>query len=293
MGIMTMHMYKAPVPMRALVPAPQEIPPGLDAVVLKCLSKKAEQRYESMDALVVDLEKLEKGQLPDAVNEMMARSGGFNVPADYFRSSKMPPPMPRSPPRRHASEARAGRSSRASSRSAAVSIAVGDAVSLRRRRRAPRPTTRPRRSRHHGDVDRDSRAHAGDDDHGGARRREGRPIAVATRPVRREDLQRRQGAQVPRRAAARPDETRDDHRLAPGLRHAERHRHGHGRQPTITLVAGAGRHGARPAPSGRRRDRRDGPGAGPVRGKPRRDSFGCRRQQKATSSRRLARTSSR
>jgi len=97
MGILTMHMYKAPVPMRALVPAPQEIPPGLDAVVLKCLSKKAEQRYESMDALVADLEKLEAGQLPDAVNEMMGRSGGFNVPADYFRSSKMPPPMPGEP----------------------------------------------------------------------------------------------------------------------------------------------------------------------------------------------------
>jgi serine/threonine-protein kinase len=97
MGILTMHMYKAPVPMRALVPAPQEIPPGLDAVVLKCLSKKSEQRYASMDALVLDLERLEKGQLPEAVNEMMGRSGGFNVPADYFRSSKMPPPMPGEP----------------------------------------------------------------------------------------------------------------------------------------------------------------------------------------------------
>jgi len=100
MGILTMHMYKAPVPMRALVPAPQEIPPGLDAIVLKCLSKKAEQRYASMDALVADLEKLEKGQLPDAVNEMMARSGGFNVPADYYRSSKMPEPVPGQPARR-------------------------------------------------------------------------------------------------------------------------------------------------------------------------------------------------
>jgi serine/threonine-protein kinase len=28
---------------------------------------------------------------------MMARSGGFNVPADYFRSSAMPPPVPASP----------------------------------------------------------------------------------------------------------------------------------------------------------------------------------------------------
>ncbi len=100
MGILTMHMYKAPVPMRALVPAPQEIPSGLDAVVLKCLSKKVDQRYESMDALVEDLERLEKGTMPEAVAEMMARSGGFNVPADYFRSSIMPPAVPGSPQRR-------------------------------------------------------------------------------------------------------------------------------------------------------------------------------------------------
>jgi serine/threonine-protein kinase len=35
--------------------------------------------------------------LPDAVEEMMARSGGFNVPADYFRSTAMPVPVPASP----------------------------------------------------------------------------------------------------------------------------------------------------------------------------------------------------
>jgi serine/threonine-protein kinase len=97
MGILTMHMYKAPPPMRALVPQP-DVPPGLDAIVLKCLSKKPESRYASMDELVVDLEKFEAGGMPDAVNEMMARSGGFNVPADYFRSS-MPQPVPGSPRR--------------------------------------------------------------------------------------------------------------------------------------------------------------------------------------------------
>ena len=97
MGILTMHMYKAPVPMRALVPAPQEIPAGLDAIVLKCLSKKPEHRYATMDALVADLEKFEKGTMPDAVNEMMARSGGFNVPTDYFRPGSMPPPVPATP----------------------------------------------------------------------------------------------------------------------------------------------------------------------------------------------------
>ncbi len=41
MGILTQHMYKAPVPIRALVPAP-ECPPSLEAVILKCLSKKPE-----------------------------------------------------------------------------------------------------------------------------------------------------------------------------------------------------------------------------------------------------------
>ncbi|HEX9620172.1 MAG TPA: serine/threonine-protein kinase, partial [Polyangiaceae bacterium] len=31
MGILTQHMYKAPVPIRAIVPQPQEVPPGLEA----------------------------------------------------------------------------------------------------------------------------------------------------------------------------------------------------------------------------------------------------------------------
>ena len=96
MGILTQHMYKSPVPIRALVPQ-VDVPPGLDAIILKCLTKKPEGRYAGMEQLVLDLEKLESGLLPDAVQEMMARSGGFNVPADYFRSSAMPAPVPASP----------------------------------------------------------------------------------------------------------------------------------------------------------------------------------------------------
>jgi serine/threonine protein kinase len=97
MGILTQHMYKTPVPIRALVPE-IDVPPGLDAIVMKCLTKKPEGRYATMEELVADLEKLERGLLPDAVQEMMARSGGFNVPADYFRSTAMPAPVPGSPP---------------------------------------------------------------------------------------------------------------------------------------------------------------------------------------------------
>jgi serine/threonine-protein kinase len=96
MGILTQHMYQAPVPIRALVP-PQDIPPGLEAIVLKCLSKKPEQRYQTMGELTDDLEKMVNGQQPEAVGEMMSRSGGFNVPADFFKSA-MPVPVPATPP---------------------------------------------------------------------------------------------------------------------------------------------------------------------------------------------------
>jgi eukaryotic-like serine/threonine-protein kinase len=99
MGILTQHMYKAPVSILALVPPPGEVPPGLDAIVLKCLSKKPEGRYATMTELAVDLERLERGQVPLAVAEMMSRSGGFNVPQDYFRNrpSAMPEAVPATP----------------------------------------------------------------------------------------------------------------------------------------------------------------------------------------------------
>jgi serine/threonine-protein kinase len=87
MGILTQHMYKAPVPIRALVPAP-ECPPGMEAIILKCLSKKPEMRYDSMSELAEDLERARRGAVPGAVSEMMARSGGFNVPHDFFKPAQ-------------------------------------------------------------------------------------------------------------------------------------------------------------------------------------------------------------
>ncbi|HTN87830.1 MAG TPA: serine/threonine protein kinase, partial [Sorangium sp.] len=77
-------------------------PPGLEAVILKCLSKKPESRYQTMGDLHADLERVKGGGVPGAVAEMMARSGGFNVPHDYFKTSKVivpatPPSPPRSP----------------------------------------------------------------------------------------------------------------------------------------------------------------------------------------------------
>jgi eukaryotic-like serine/threonine-protein kinase len=99
MGILTQHMYKAPVPIRALVPMPQDVPPGLEAIILKCLSKRPEHRYQSMQEMMLEFDKLSAGGVPDAVPEMMARSGGFNVPVDYFMKGQMPQPVPAMPSR--------------------------------------------------------------------------------------------------------------------------------------------------------------------------------------------------
>jgi serine/threonine-protein kinase len=66
MGILSQHMHKAPASMRAMELA-VEIPAALDAIVLKCLEKKADARYPSMEALVADLDKLAAGETPDAL----------------------------------------------------------------------------------------------------------------------------------------------------------------------------------------------------------------------------------
>lgn len=94
MGILTQHMYKAPPPPRTLVLPPNAVSPGLEAIILKCLSKKPEGRYATADELVAELDLLIAGLTPKAVGELMARSGNFSAPADYFHST--PPPRPRS-----------------------------------------------------------------------------------------------------------------------------------------------------------------------------------------------------
>ncbi len=99
MGILTQHMYKAPVPIRALVPVPQDVPPGLEAIILKCLSKRPEHRYQTMQELILEFDKMSAGGVPNAVPEMMSRSGGFNVPVDYFMKGQMPQPVPAMPSR--------------------------------------------------------------------------------------------------------------------------------------------------------------------------------------------------
>ncbi|MBX3250476.1 MAG: serine/threonine protein kinase [Myxococcales bacterium] len=58
MGILTKHLYEAPVPPRQHNPA---IPEELELVILRAIAKDKEQRYQSMYELLEDLERLEAG----------------------------------------------------------------------------------------------------------------------------------------------------------------------------------------------------------------------------------------
>jgi eukaryotic-like serine/threonine-protein kinase len=74
MGILTKHLYENPVAPHDLAP-PANCPPALEAVIMKCLQKKPEQRYQSMVELSADLEAVERGQVPRATTEGFAHAG--------------------------------------------------------------------------------------------------------------------------------------------------------------------------------------------------------------------------
>ena len=86
MGILTQHMYKAPIPIRALVNN-SDCPPGLEAIVQKCLEKLPGSRYQSVTALAEDLKLLLAGQIPQAVNELLGKSNRITGQVDYFKQN--------------------------------------------------------------------------------------------------------------------------------------------------------------------------------------------------------------
>ncbi len=73
-GLLTQHMYTAPVPLARLDAPPQSVGNALDAIVLKCLQKKPEDRYASMNDFCADVERFERGDPPVALADLLARA---------------------------------------------------------------------------------------------------------------------------------------------------------------------------------------------------------------------------
>ena len=68
MGVLTKHVYENPIPPREL-PPPVNVPPGLEAIILKALAKQPEHRYQSMGELRADLDVVAQNGTPKAVME--------------------------------------------------------------------------------------------------------------------------------------------------------------------------------------------------------------------------------
>ncbi|HSU39483.1 MAG TPA: serine/threonine-protein kinase, partial [Polyangiaceae bacterium] len=81
MGVLTQHMYKPPPPLREATPTPELLPDGLEAIVMKCLAKRPEQRYQSMQEFVADIDKVIAGSRPAAARE---RSEDLTEPGSYY-----------------------------------------------------------------------------------------------------------------------------------------------------------------------------------------------------------------
>jgi serine/threonine-protein kinase len=78
MGILTKHIYEKPIPLHQL-PPPVEVPPGLEAVILRCLEKSPDHRYQTMAEVKADLSAFAAGRTPNAVVNAVDRTTGARI----------------------------------------------------------------------------------------------------------------------------------------------------------------------------------------------------------------------
>ncbi len=88
MNILSHHMFHPPPPLRDGSRA--DLPPELESIVMKCLAKKASERYASMGELLADLDAFERGLPPMASHELLADRNRFMAPPTSFPSGPRP-----------------------------------------------------------------------------------------------------------------------------------------------------------------------------------------------------------
>lgn len=77
MGILTAHLYHTPVAPR-VYPECERMSPAFEAVILKCLAKTKEARYDSLDDVREDLERCRAGEVPRALDDSDQATAQFN-----------------------------------------------------------------------------------------------------------------------------------------------------------------------------------------------------------------------
>ena len=91
------QVNETPVPPSQLNP---DVPPRLDAVVMKALAKNPANRYPSAEAFVADLERVRQGQDVEATPLMPAGADATQVIARPQATQVLPPPTPESSSRK-------------------------------------------------------------------------------------------------------------------------------------------------------------------------------------------------
>jgi eukaryotic-like serine/threonine-protein kinase len=91
MGVLTKHMFMVPEPPSRVNAAVRELG-ALEDVTLKCLEKKPEARYESMDALIAEVESIVRLGAGDRLEILRPRAPGDKRPSAVSLADELEPP---------------------------------------------------------------------------------------------------------------------------------------------------------------------------------------------------------
>ncbi|MEZ4404951.1 MAG: serine/threonine-protein kinase [Polyangiales bacterium] len=94
MGILTAHLYHTPTPPR-VYPECAELSPAFEAVILKCLAKTREARYDSIADLYDDLARFRDGVASRALEDQESHTVQFRRSDFAALRASAPPPPPR------------------------------------------------------------------------------------------------------------------------------------------------------------------------------------------------------
>lgn len=76
-SLMHKHVSEQPAPFASAIKNEDQFPTVLEAVVLKAMSKKPEDRYQTMDQMRKDLESINNGELDQVRASLRSNGGGF------------------------------------------------------------------------------------------------------------------------------------------------------------------------------------------------------------------------